>query len=195
MMSSQSTSMNRVSIRETHWGFMVSDALRRLDQVEFVMKFLGLMLVLPTGALLVLGTAESSVIFWTRVVLFVVVLVLALATYRYADRGLRPALQVDPVRKEFRLGTINRKGLFTLREQFPIADIESVFLVRAREGRSMARLHLRPKGPRDVVFVMQATEVELTPVLERIVAAVQSQDRRRKSRRMTTRRVVQVDFS
>lgn len=187
--------MNRVSIRETHWGFMVSDALRRLDQVEFVMKFLGLMLVLPTGALLVLGTAESSVIFWTRVVLFVVVLVLALATYRYADRGLRPALQVDPVRKEFRLGTINRKGLFTLREQFPIADIESVFLVRAREGRSMARLHLRPKGPRDVVFVMQATEVELTPVLERIVAAVQSQDRRRKSRRMTTRRVVQVDFS
>lgn len=194
-MSSRSTSMNRVSIRETHWGFMVSDALQRLDQAEFLMKLLGVMVVLATGALLVFGAAESLVIFWARVVLFFVVLVLAMATYMYADRGLRPALQVDPVRKEFRLGTINRKGLFTLREQFPIADIESVFLVRARNSTSMARLHLRPKGSRGIVFVMQASEGELTPVLERIVTAVQVQDQRRKSRRMTTRRVVQVDFS
>ncbi len=194
-MSSRSTSMNRVSIRETHWGFIVSDALRRLDQVEFFMKLLGVMVVLATGALLLLGTAESSFIFWARVLLFLVVLVLALATYLYADRGLRPAMQVDPVRKEFRLGTVNRKGLFTLREQFPIADIESVFLLRSRKGHSMARLHLRPKGPRGIVFVMQATEDELTPVLERIVSTVHVQDQRRKSRRVTTRRVVQVDFS
>lgn len=187
--------MDRVSIRETHWGFVVSDALRRLDQAEFFMKFLGLMVVLSSGGLLVFGTAESSVIFWARVVLFVIVLVLAVATYIYADRGLRPALQVDPVRKEFRLGTMNRKGLFTLRELFPIAEIESVFLVRARKGSSMARLHLRPKGSRGIVFVMQASEGELTPVLERIVSAVHVQDQRRKSRRMTTRRVVHVSFS
>ncbi len=187
--------MNRVSIRETHWGFMVSDALRQLDQAEFFMKLLGLVVVLAGGLLLALGTAESPVMFWARVVLFVVVVVLAAATYIYADRGLRPALQVDPVHKEFRLGTMNRKGLFTLREQFLIADIESVFLVRARKGRSMARLHLRPKGSRGVVFVMQASEGELTPVLERIVAAVHVQDQRRKSRRMTTRRVVHVSFS
>ena len=193
-MSTSSTSMNRVSVRETHWGFTISDALRRLDQAEFVMKLLGLMIVLASGALLVLVTAESPVVFWGRVVLFVVVLVLAVATYIYADRGLRPALQVDPVHKEFRLGTINRKGLFTMRERFPIADIESVFIVRAHEGRTMARLHLRLKGSRGIVPVMQATEGELIPVLERIFAAVKVQDQRRKSRRVTTRNVVQVDF-
>ncbi len=174
---------------------MVSDALRRLDQAEFFMKFLGLTLVLTSGALLVIGTPESPVIFWARVVLFAVILVLAVATYIYADRGLRPALQVDPVRKELRLGTINRKGLFTPREQFPVADIESVFLLRAREGRTTTRLHLRLKGSRGVVYVMQASESELTPVLERIAAAVHIQDQRRKSRRMTTRRVIQFDFS
>ena len=159
------------------------------------MKLLVLMVVLASGALVVLGVTESSMMFWARVVLFVVVVVLALATYNYADRGLRPALQVDPKRKEFRLGTINRKGLFTLREQFPIADIESVFLLRAGERRSMARLHLRPKGSRGIVFVMQASEVELAPVLERIATEVHIQDQRRKSRRMTTRRVIQVDFA
>ena len=186
--------MNRVSIQETHWGFTISDALRMLDQAEFLMKLLGLVIVLASGALLVRGFADSPVLFWVQVVLFIVVMALALATYTYADRGLRQALQVDPVRKEFRLGTVNRKGQFTLREQFPIADIESVFLMRAQGNRSVARLHLRPKGSRGIIPVMQATEEELMPVLERIFAAVKVQDQRRKSRRVTTRNVVQVDF-
>ncbi len=185
-----------VTVRNTNWGFSISEVSGHAGLIEVLAKAFGVAMA-PTGALLILLPGVGSRIQGVPIQLGITLafFLVGLAVFAYAVRGFRTELQVDTARGQFRLGTVNQRNLFAVRNTYPTSEIESVFLARAKDGRNTAQLFLRIKPTSEKVYVLTGSEQELVPVLELIVEAVRKRSRHRQSRTKTTGRFIHATFS
>lgn len=182
--------------RDTHWGFAISEESDSAGLSEMLAKGLSI-LVAPLGCLFAFlpGMASPMTSLAVQAGLALAFAAVGFGLFAYAGRGFRTELQVDTARGQFRLGTVNSANRFSLRKTYAAADVESVFLARAKDQRNTAQLHLRLKGSSQKVFVLKASERALVPALERIVEAVRRRSGARGTRTRTTGRFIHVSFS
>lgn len=166
---------SQLRLRKTNWGFAVTDTSNRIhgNAMEAGLKTMGLLLI-PLGATLVFypGAASSEpMLISGRLGLAIAMALVGLALYLYACRGLARELRVDPYNREVRIGSLNSKGAFRLRAKYAADDAQSFFLIRANSPNP-ARLCMRSKKGGNVVKLINGTEEELIPILERISEAL-----------------------
>ena len=89
------------------------------------------------------------------------------ALHRYADRGFRKKIQIDPSSGEIRIGTINQKERFHLKVSYPLERLESLFIVRSYTPGIPSKLMMRMKQGDQSVVLVTGTETRLVPILER----------------------------
>ncbi len=70
---------------------------------------------------------------------------------------------------------MNSKGVFTPRKSVSKRDVESFFLLRAKNN-THAKLCARPRNSASIIKIMNGTERDLVPVLERIAEAFRPKD-------------------
>lgn len=162
---------SQLRLRKTNWGFAVTDTSNRIhgNAIETGLKTMGL-LMMPLGATLVFYPGASngeSLLMSGRLGLAIAMAVVGLALYLYASRGLARELRVDPYNREVRIGSLNAKGDFRLRAKYAADEAQSFFLIRANSPHP-ARLCMRAKKGGNVVKLINGTEEELIPILERI---------------------------
>lgn len=166
-----------LSMRETHWGFAVSEvpSQYRLEMIaEATMKFFGLTMILVTGALWLLPNSLYSYdVLMMKIGLTAAFGTLGFAVYSHANRGWLSEIRIDVITGEIRIGTVNSAGRFSARRTIKGSDIESAFLRRAG-GQRDAQLHLRVSGRAGSLRLIDGSERALVPVIERISQAFRS---------------------
>lgn len=185
-----------IGVRETNWGFAIQERASQNTLAETIVKLLGLLLVPGIGALVAFASELGATLgVAAQTGMFIAFVLVGLAIYTYASRGLQRTLQVDTAHAEFRLGTVNGNGSFTRRQTYRFADIESIFLMRESGGSTSAKLHLRLKSSTAPIYVLSGPERALAPILERVTESVRGKKGNRRARTKTTGRFVHVTFS
>lgn len=166
-----STPNSKLRIRRTNSEFVVTDTSDRLHRItlERTLKAMAFLVVLLAGVILIMAepTGGSASAF-PMLGLASAMVVVALALFAYAHRGLGDELHVDSYRREIRVGTVNAKGDFRTRKTISANEVQSFFLMRA-VAPAPAFLCMRRKTGDQVVKIMKGPEAELVPVLERII--------------------------
>ena len=166
---------SQLRLRKTNWGFAVTDTSNRIhgNAMETGLKTMGLLLI-PLGATLVFypgAKGDETLLMSSRLGLAIAMALVGLALYLYASRGLARELRVDPYNREVRVGSVNSKGDFRLRAKYAADEAQSFFLIRANSPNP-ARLCMRAKKGGTVVKLINGTEEELIPILERLSEAL-----------------------
>lgn len=163
-----------LSIRETSWGFIVSDLPGQLDVglvEEASLKFFGLVMILAAGVQwLVPGTLYGGNVLLAKFGMMAMFGLVGFALFRHANRGYRAELHVDAAHREVRIATRNSRGQARARKTFAMRDIEECFVDEMAEGaQGTARLCFRVSGEDEPVRIATAPQTDLVPVLERLV--------------------------
>ena len=167
-----------LTVRETHWGFIVSDRMSMqnigavaeatLKVLAIVMLFSSIIPWIALGGGLAAGTLALKVAHTTA--FFMV----GLAVYWHAGRGFRQEIQVDCVRKELRLATRNSRGISTPKRRITMVAIESCFLKRSKASAATTKMLIRLKGRQMPLTIASGNERDLLPILERMVEMIKS---------------------
>lgn len=167
----ESEQVGPLSIRETGWGFIVSDLPGDLDLglvEEVSLKFFALLMILAAGLQwLVPAPIYGGSVVLTKLGMTGMLGLIGFALYRHANRGYRAELHVDAAHREVRIATRNFRGQSRARKRFAMRDIQECFVDTASGGD--ARLCFRITGEDVPVQIASAPERDLVPVLERLV--------------------------
>ena len=168
-----STPNSHLRVRKTNSGFVVTDTSDRLHRIalEKALKAMAFVVVLLSGVILLVPERAGAMGFaLSNVGLACAMVIVGLALFAYAHRGLGNELHIDPYKRELRIGTVNAKGDFRIKNTVSAKDTQSFFLMRAA-SRAPASLCMRRKKGDQVIKVMKGPEAELIPILERITEA------------------------
>ncbi|MEQ9053591.1 MAG: hypothetical protein RLO38_02680 [Roseovarius confluentis] len=164
---------SQLRLRKTNSGFAVTDTSDRLHRnaLEKALKTMGILL-LPLGIVLLLAPSgqQSQGIPIPGIGLAAAMAIVGFALYVYASRGFGTELRIDSFNREIKIGTVNAKGDFSLRKTIAASETQSLFLMRAAPPKP-ARLCMRSKKGGHVIKIINGSEEELIPVLERITEA------------------------
>ena len=178
---------SQLRLRKTNRGFTVTDTSDRLhnNAIEKAAKGMGILLV-PMGAVVLMGqpSFQAGNVPLPSIAIAIGMALVGFALFVYANKGLNKELRIDPYKKEIRVGTVNSKGDFSLRNTITAADAQSFFLMRARPP-APAILCMRKKKGSQVIKLMKGPESDLIPVLERITEALRP--KHMSNRRVRTR--------
>ncbi len=176
----------------THSGFSVSAVPQqkydRTFLAEMFFKLVGVLLI-PAGGIALLvpdivnGPAELPV----QLGLLASFIFIGVALHRRADRGFRRKVYVDSVREEVRIGTANVAGQFHLVATFPLAKIDSFFIVRAKTPSDPCYLKMRLKSGARTINLFTGSEDTLIRILERTTFALRPPEKTGKRRFKTTK--------
>lgn len=194
----QSASQSQLRVNVTNSGFEISEmATSKYDQAFFaetLTKLIGVLMIPAGGIVLFLPKiAASNVFLFTHIAILAAFVLVGVSVHRYADRGFRRRVQVDTTRREVRIGTVNLDGDFHLRSTYVVNDIESFFIIRSKDTRTPAKLHMRLKSGTHTVGIVEGSERALMPILERITLGLQPpQMRNRRVRTKTTGKFIRM---
>ena len=182
----------RVNVK--HSGFSIASAptskfnLTFLAEVAF--KLAGVLLI-PVGGLILFLEAlfapqmVGEPFFWVRHVgLLAAFVFVGVSLHRWANKGFLQRVQVDTIREEIRIGTVNVAGKMQVLATYPVSQIESFFIIRSSDGGSPAKLQMRLKTGAKKVRIAEGTEKALLPILERILLTLKPPNM--KNRRVQT---------
>lgn len=190
----------RLRVVTTRNGFDVVFASRNGRDIahygEAAFKILGTMLIPAGGMALILPTIVEGTAQLAVQASFLMAFVLTgIALHRWADKGFRRRIQVDGVRGEVRIGTVNSENKFSLVESYPVSDIESFFIVRATASDAPCRLKMRLKVGSGAKEIVRGPERALVPVLERITGTLRPPKMRgRRVQTKTTGQFIRATF-
>ena len=162
-----------LKFRETNWGFAVeeiSNSSSRKGLAETALKSVGLVMLIVGTLIVVPGTGFEAVKPILRLGLTAGFVTTGFALFTYASRGFRNELRIDANNRDVTVGTVNSKGMFAARRSVAASDVQSFFLLRAKH-RAPARLCARGKNGTSIIKIMDGTEPDLVPVLEKITEA------------------------
>ena len=167
-----------LAVRDTHWGFIVSDRTSKNNNgavAEATLKLLSIALLF--GSIIpwiTNGGNLAGVTILLKVAHTVSFFAVGLAVYRYAGRGFQLEIHVDGVRHEIWLATRNSRNKSTVRHRIPMAAVESCFLKRSKASASTTKMLLRLKGRQLPLMIASGNERDLLPILEQLVDFVKS---------------------
>ena len=157
-----------ITNRETNWGVVVSEVAldkRALAFTEAALRYLGLLVILTSGAIPFLGLPVATTL--SLAVAFVFV---GFSIFRHANNGFRRELRIDTRFGNVRVGMVNAAGDFSERQSFSRAEVESFFIQRSKTR--VGRLCMRLKKGAQPVVLFKGPEDDLLPSFERIVEAL-----------------------
>lgn len=161
-----------LEIRDTSWGFVVTEPPDRLSSdilSEAALKLAALSLVLAAGAQWVLpGSLFAGEVLMMKLALTAAMGGLAMMLFRFANRGFVAELQVDAALREIRVGSRNAHGTYRMSNRIPMRDIEQCFVRPGAERPGVTELCFRVVGLSEPVRIAAGTVVDLAPVLERL---------------------------
>jgi hypothetical protein len=161
-----------LEIRDTHWGFVVTelpDGVSHDVVMEAVLKFAAVSLVLAAVAQWLLpGSMFSGDVLVMKLVLTVALGALAVVVFRVADRGFLAELQVDAALREIRVGSRNAHGISRVQNRIPMRDLEEFFVRTDAARPGTTDLYFRVSGVSEPVRIAGGTVADLAPVLERL---------------------------
>ncbi|MGB5558461.1 MAG: hypothetical protein WBN04_10675 [Paracoccaceae bacterium] len=161
-----------VDVSETDWGYIIrpgDQALTRAAYGEMAASFGGVLLGMSAfGLWLIPGTNGSADLVPFKLGATVIFFVGAAFLYLIARRGLCQEVHIDLVRRVLRTARRNRHGNATPVWAVPIAEVESVFMQRAKSSFLRNRLCVRFAGDRTATEIAVAPESELAPILQRL---------------------------
>jgi hypothetical protein len=167
-----------LSIRETHWGLVISDAPGGTGDghtAEAVLKVLSIGLMFCASAPWLFDTGIlGSLPFAMAPAISSGFLVTGFAVYTHAGRGFRQEIQVDGAKRELRVARRNSRNISTIRRTIAMRDVESCFLKRSKSSGSNAQLFIRLKGQSQPLAVATGREGDLVPILERTIELVKT---------------------
>lgn len=168
----------RLRIRKTNWGFAVTDMSDRIQSksLEMALKVMGLILV-PLGLALpfLRATTTNSGYDLHSIGVASASALIGIALFFYANRGFGTEMRVDPHKREVRIGSINAKGDFRASRTFQVSKAQSFFLMRSSSPLK-AQLCTRGRDGRQVIKLLNGSEAELIPLLERMSEALRPKD-------------------
>jgi hypothetical protein len=160
-----------LDIRDTRWGFVVTEAPRRMgtDQLsELALKFAAITLLLTaTAQWLLPGSLFTGDVLVMKLALTLILCGAAAVVFRFADRGFRAELQVDAVLREIRVGTRNTRGDARVRNHIAMRDIEECFL-RPADRPGLTDICFRVAGHAEPVQIATGSVSDIAPILERL---------------------------
>jgi hypothetical protein len=161
-----------LEIRDTQWGFVVSEpanGLSRETLSEAALKFTSAALLIAAAAQwLMPGSMFSGDVVVMKLVLTAALAALAAVLFRVADRGAVTELQVDAALREIRVGDRTLHGASRIRNRIPMREIEEVFVRPDSMEPGQTELCFRVTGHADPIRIASASVAELAPVLERL---------------------------
>ena len=167
-----------LSIRETHWGFVLADRnadARQGQLAEGLLKLLGVFLLFAAPLPWIAGgTALDDLTTTVRLSLSLATLAVGIAVYVHASRGFLSELQVDGVRHELRLARRNARNISHVQRRLPFQQVESCFVKRSKANGGGATLFVRLKGRAQPLMLASGQERDLVPALERTIELVKS---------------------
>lgn len=195
----------QLRVNVTNSGFNVAtipaSGRDRAFWLEFHFKIIGALLIPAGGIVMFLpglylpGTLGNTAVWSGQFGLLASFVLVGVALHRWAGRGFRPKIQVDAMRSEVRLGTVNTDGDFCLRETYPVSQIESFFIIRQKNPALPAKLKMRLKTGVQTINVVEGPEAALIPILERITLTLRPPKmKNRRVRTKTTGRFIRMTF-
>jgi hypothetical protein len=161
-----------LDIRDTHWGFIVTElsANATADFLSEVgLKFVVVVLVLAAGAQWLLpGSLFSGDVILMKLAITAALGSVCLGLFRFANRGFVVELQVDAALREIRIGMRNTAGRFRVQNRIPMRDIEECFVRPAADRDGHTELCFRVSGHAEPIQIAAGSVADLTPVLQRL---------------------------
>lgn len=158
----------RINRRETNFGVVFTESAKnpKLEAfTEGVMRCLGLLVMLGGTVLslgqVVVGSSEFEKFGMTLAFIFV-----GFSVYRYATSGMRSEIRIDSRFGFIRIGTVDCRNDFTEKKAFRKEQLQTFFILRSKTGN--AKLCMRAKNKTNQFFLLEGSESELVPVLERL---------------------------
>ena len=163
---------------------------------EAVYKVIGTMLIPAGGIVLVLPkVADGSAQLIIQALLLLGFVTAGVGLHRWADKGFRRKIEVDALRNEVRIGTVNCDNKFNVLEHHPVKTIESFFIVRSSNADVPSKLKMRLKAGSKTYVVAEGSERQLVPILERITMTLKPpQMKGRRVKTMTTGQFIRASF-
>lgn len=130
-------------------GWLVRPLARRPDPkllVEGGLRFSGLCLLISAFALWLVPGAADPTLFELRGAASAFAALSGVGVYFWADRGFRRGLVADPAAREFRLVRLNARGEPRVLARHKMDEVESAFVLRAREPGQPSHLFFRLRG-------------------------------------------------
>ena len=161
-----------LELRDTHWGFVVTELADGLSYdilSEAALKLAALSLVFASAAQWLLpGSLFAGEVLIMKLGLTGAMGGLAIVLFRFANRGFVAELQVDAVLREIRVGSRNAHGTSRILNRIPMRDIEECFVRPGTERPGATELCFRVAGLSEPVRIAAGSASELAPVLERL---------------------------
>jgi hypothetical protein len=158
----------RIARRETNFGVVFTETVKNARMEAFtegVLRCLGLLVMLGGTVLslgqVVVGSSEFEKFGMTLAFIFV-----GFSVYRYATSGMRSEIRVDSRFGFIRIGTVDCRNDFTEKRAFRKDQLETFFILRSKT--SDAKLCLRVKNKPNQFILLEGSENDLVPVLERL---------------------------
>ncbi len=163
---------NGAGVTGTSWGYIIrpgQGTLVRAAYGEMAASFAAVLLGMAAyGFWLIPGSNATADLVPFKIAGTVIFFVMAGMLYLIARRGLCYEVHIDLHRRVLRTARRNRHGRATPVSAVPIAEVESVFLQRAKSAFMRNRLCVRITGERGVTAITEGTEAELAPLLQRL---------------------------
>ena len=157
-----------IARRETNFGVVFTETTRNAKVEAFtegVLRSLGLLVMLGGGVLslgqVIVGNSEFDKFAMTLAFIFV-----GFSIYRYATVGMRSEIRIDSRFGFLRIGSVDCRDDFTERKAFRQSQLQNFFILRSKTGK--AKLCMRAKNSPNQFILMEGSEAELIPVLERL---------------------------
>ncbi len=170
---SSSRMRSGLRFRETNWGFAVeavSNANKARYLAETVFKAAGLAILLTGGWIALPDMGFDVMTPAIRLGLSAGFVTTGFSVFTFASRGFVPELRIDTNNREVTTGTMNSRGIFTARHTIKASQVDSFFLLRAK-NQAPAKLCARSRKSGRIAKIVSGTEAELVPVLEKITEA------------------------
>lgn len=158
----------RIARRETNFGVVFTETVRNARMEAFtegVLRCLGLMVMLGGTVLslgqVVIGSSEFEKFGMTLAFIFV-----GFSVYRYATSGMRSEIRIDSRFGFIRIGTVDCHNDFTEKKAFRKDQLQSFFILRSKTQD--AKLCMRVKNRTNQFILLEGSENDLVPVLERL---------------------------
>lgn len=161
-----------VDVNDTEWGYIIrpgEQALTRAAYGEIAASFAAVLLGMAAfGQWLIPGASGAFDLVPFKIGATVLFFIGASMLYLISKRGLCYEVQIDLARRVMRTARRNRNGQATALSVVPIAEIESVFMQRAKSAFLFNRLFVRFSGSRGPTEIAMGPERELAPILQRL---------------------------
>lgn len=171
-----SSGSRSISIRDTSWGFSVTESSKKLvasSVFETSLKAAGfLMIIVGAWHPFVLGSSSAFSAPFMDPIAATLFVVAGILIINHAQKGFRAQFQVDKSLRQIRVGTLNSRSRFSLRSTISATALESLFLLRSKGPNSRAILFLRLKRSNKTVRALQGFELEMVPILERTIRSL-----------------------